>query len=75
MRQAKKIVNKTEVVEVWEKEKGFEKVEVFETTFIMDNVEQPLRYVKFAIKHNDKKRTQIMLITTCMNMALQILFK
>jgi hypothetical protein len=51
LRFVKKTVNKTEAVEVWEHEKGFEKVEVFESTFTMDNVEQPLRFVKFAIIH------------------------
>jgi len=35
-RLARKTVNKTEAVEVWECEKGFEKVEVYESTFIMD---------------------------------------
>jgi len=75
LRLAKKMVNKTEAVDVWEDEKGFEKVEVYESTFTMDNVEQPLRFVKFALKHNDKKRTQIMMVTTCMNMALKTLFK
>ena len=41
----------------------------------MDNVEQPLRFVKFAMKHKNKKRTQIMIVTTCMDMALNTLFK
>ena len=41
----------------------------------MDNVEQPLRFVKFAIKHKNKLRTQIMIVTTCMDMALKTLFK
>ena len=68
MRLAKKTVNKTEVVEVWECEKGFEKVEVYESTYRMDNVEQPLRFVKFAIKHMNKQPTQIMIVTTCMDM-------
>jgi len=75
LRLAKKTVNKTEAVEVWEHEKGFEKVEVFESTFTMDNVEQPLRFVKFAIIHSNKQRTQIMMVTTCMGMALKTLFK
>jgi predicted transposase YbfD/YdcC len=75
LRFAKKIVNKMEAVEVWEDEKGFEKVEVYQSTYTMDNVEQPLRFVKFAIKHKDKKCTQIMIVTTCMDMALKTLFK
>ena len=75
LRLAKKKVNKSEAVEVWEDEKEFEKVEVYESTFTMDNVEQPLRFVKFAMKHKNKKRTQIMIVTTCMDMALKTLYK
>ena len=41
----------------------------------MDNVEQPLRFVKFALKHKNKLRTQIMIVTTCMEMVLKTLFK
>ncbi|WP_242947424.1 transposase [Desulfosporosinus lacus] len=74
LRLAKKTVNKTDAVEVWEDEKGFEKVEVYESTFTMDNVKQPLRYVKFAIKHTNQQHTQIM-VTTCMDMTLKTLFK
>jgi len=58
-----------------EDEKGFEKVKVYESTFTMDNVEQPLRFIKYALKHKNKQCTQIMIITTCMNMALKTLFK
>jgi len=75
LRLVKKKVNKLEVVDVWEDEKGFEKIEVYESIFTMDNVEQPLRFVKFAIKHKNKKRIQIMIVTTCMDMALKTLFK
>ena len=75
MRLARKTVNKTEAVEVWEVEKGFERVEVYESTFTMDNVEQPLRFVKFALNHKNKLRTQIMIVTTCMEMVLKTLFK
>jgi len=41
----------------------------------MDNVEEQLRFVKFALKHKNKKRIQIMIVTTCMDMALKTLFK
>ena len=75
VRQVKKKVNKSEPVGVWEYEKGFEKVFVYESTFTMNGVEQPLRFVKFAIRHPDKKRTQIMIVTTCMEMSLKTLFK
>ncbi|WP_158291377.1 hypothetical protein [Desulfosporosinus sp. Sb-LF] len=45
MLYAKKTADKTEAVEVWVDEKGFEKVEVYQSTFTMDNVEQPLSFV------------------------------
>ncbi|KLU66406.1 transposase DDE domain protein [Desulfosporosinus acididurans] len=75
LRSARKKTNKSKTVDVWEDERGFEKVEVYESIFTMDNVEQPLRFVKFAMKHKDKKRTQIMIVTTCNDMALKTLFK
>ena len=75
VRQVKRLVNKTEPVEVWMKDGEFEKVEVFETEFNMPNVEQGLRFVKFAMKHLDEVRTQIMIVTTCMDMSLKTLFK
>ena len=43
--------------------------------FTMDNVLQPLRFVKFTMKHINKKRTQIMIITTLRGMPLKTLFK
>jgi len=41
----------------------------------MDNVEQPLRFVKFVLEHKNKKRTQIMIITSCMDTSLKTSFK
>lgn len=53
----------------------FEKIEVYELVFIMDKVKEPLRFVKYAMKYPNKKRSQIMIITTCMDMELETLFK
>ena len=75
LRQVKNKVNKSEPVEVWNDEKGFEKIEVYEDTFIMDKVEKPLRFVKYKMKYPNKKRSQIMIVTTCMDMSLKTLFK
>jgi hypothetical protein len=41
----------------------------------MDKVLEPLRFVKYTMKYPNKKRSQIMLVTTCMNMELKTLFK
>ncbi|NRT73813.1 hypothetical protein [Clostridium beijerinckii] len=41
----------------------------------MDKVKEPLRFVKYAMKYQNKKRSQIMIITTCMDVELETLFK
>ncbi len=41
----------------------------------MYNVDRLLRFIKFAMKYPDKKRSQIMVITTNMDMRLKTLFK
>ena len=75
MRQVKNKVNKLESIEVCNAEKGFEKVEIYESTFTMENVLQPLRFVKFTMKHLNKNWSQIMIVTTLMGMPLKILYK
>ena len=41
----------------------------------MNGVEQPLRYVKYAKKKDDKDRSQILIVTTCLDMSLKTLYK
>ena len=41
----------------------------------MDKVLEPLRFVKYTMKYPNKKRSQIMIVTTCINMELKTLFK
>ena len=38
----------------------------------MSGVEQPSRYVKYAKKKDDKDRSQILIVTTCLDMPLKI---
>ena len=61
IRQVKREVNKQDPVEVWTDEKELKSVKVCESEFMMDNV--------------DQKRSQIMIITTNMDMSLKTLFK
>jgi predicted transposase YbfD/YdcC len=75
LRDVKKKVNKMDEVDVWDDEKGYENVKVYESTFKMDNVDRKLRYVKFLMKYPDGKRSQVMIVTTCMKMDLKTLFK
>ena len=75
IRQVKKETNKQESIELWTDEKGFDRVELFESNFMMDNVDRPLRFIKFAMKYPGKKRSQIMIVTSNMEMNLKTLFK
>ena len=74
-RKVKALANKSESVAVWDDEKDIEKIEVYERIFNMNDVGQPLRFVKFAIKHPNKRRSQIMIVTTCTGMSLKTIYK
>ena len=73
IRNIKRTVNKKEKAEVWENKT--EIVEVYEEMFYMTGVEQPLRHVKFAKKKDDKDRSQILIVTTCLDISLKTLYK
>jgi len=73
LRNDKRIANKKEISEIWDNKT--EIIEVYEETFFMSGVEQPLRYVKYAKKKDDKDRSQILIVTTCLDMPLKTLHK
>ncbi len=75
IRQVKNLANKSEPVAVWETEEGIKNVSVYEQTFAMSGVEQPLRFVKYMLKYPNKKRSQIMIVTTSMDISLETIFK
>ncbi len=63
LREAKKILNKSESVEVWNLERQ-KCIKVYESMFKMSNVKNPLRLVKFKVKNSDGIRSQIIIVTT-----------
>ena len=75
LKEVKAKTNKQDPTEIWTDEKEFESIKVYESIFEMDNVNRPLRFIKFAMKHSNKKRSQIMIVTTNMDMSLKTLFK
>lgn len=75
VREIRKKVNKLDEVEVWTDIEGYENVKVYEGNFNMDNIEKPLRFIKFLMKKPDGKRSQIMIVATYMEMELRTLFK
>ena len=75
IRAIKRKVHTLDPVEIWDYEKGFARVSVSESTFLMDNVNCPLRFVKYAMKHPDGRRSQILIVTSCLEMSLSTIFK
>lgn len=73
IKQIKRKVNKKEAAEIWENIN--EKIEVYEELFYMSGVDKNLRYVKYAKQKSTKERSQIMIITTCLNISLKSLYK
>ncbi len=71
--EVKSIVNKKEPSTSWYE--GDTLIEAFEDELYMNNVDQRLRFVKFTRKHKDDSRSQELLITSCLDLNLQTLFK
>lgn len=74
LRDAKRMLNKSEPVEVWNLERQ-KCIKVYESVFEMSNVKEPLRLVKFAIKNSDGSRSQIIIVTTLKKASLKTLYK
>lgn len=75
IRQVKKLVNKQEPIEVWKDVDGFERIDVYEAEFFMNDVEQPLRFVKFKLKRSSINRSETMIVTSLMDVGLKTLLK
>lgn len=53
-------------------------IEVYESTFYMNDMEEPIRYIKCSKEKKDcdrTERTQMLIITTCMDMKLETLYR
>jgi len=75
IKATKKVVHKLDPVVVWGQNHEFERVSISESTFMMDKVDQPLRFVKFEMKRLNGRYSQILIVTSCMDMKLETLFK
>ena len=74
LRDAKRMLNKSEPVEVWNLERQ-KCIKVYESMFEISNVKEPLRLVKFAKKNSDGSRSQIIIVTTLKKAPLKTLYK
>ena len=66
---------RSDEVAIWTDIIGYESITVYEGTFRMKNIDRDIRFVKFLMKKPNGKRSQIMIITTSMDMDLSTLFK
>jgi len=48
---------------------------VYEEEFYMSGVEKTLRYIKYSNKKENKERSQILIVNTCLNIPLKTLYK
>jgi len=76
LKEVKRQTNLTDKVLKF-KEDGYD-IKVYESIFYMNDMEEPIRYIKYA---KEKKvsaktiRTQMLIITTCMDMKLEMLYR
>ncbi|MBU3097672.1 transposase [Clostridium sp. DSM 17811] len=67
--------NKEDKKENWYDKNRALEIKAYEKSFYMDNVDRPLRYVKFTKKKNDKEYSKVLLITTSFEIPLKVLYK
>ena len=75
LKEVKAKTNKQDPIETWTDKNEFESIKVYTSIFEMDNVDRPLRFIKFAMKKSNNERSQIMIVTTNIDMSLKTLYK
>ena len=76
LKEVKRATNNTDAV-VKYNQNGYD-IEVYESTFCMNDMDEPFRYIKYAKEKQDgdkTERTQVLIITTCMDMKLEMLYR
>jgi len=73
IRKVKKITNKKKPIKYWNN--GEYNIEAYESIFYMDGVESRLRFLKFAKKKRNGKRSQVLIVTTAMDMRIKTVYK
>ncbi|MBN2835618.1 MAG: transposase, partial [Candidatus Delongbacteria bacterium] len=73
IREVKRITNKKEPVNCWYD--GEYKIEAYESVFHMAGVDEPLKYLKFAKKHKNGEHSQMLIVTTAMDMSAKTIYR
>ena len=75
VKKVKRKANKLGPVAAWQSEKDHAQILVFESQFMMTDVDRPLRFVKYLFKYENGRRYQIMVVTNCLGMRHRTLLK
>ncbi len=73
IREVKRITNKKEPMKCWHD--GEYKIEAYESTFSMAGVKEPLRYLKFAKINKNGDHSQMLIVTTAIDMSMKTVYK
>jgi len=73
IRKVKTFTNTKQPIRSWSD--GDYEITAFESIFNMDGVQSPLRYVKFAKRKCNGERSQVLIVTTALDMNLRTLYK
>ena len=75
IKDVKTQVNQSTEKETWYDEKRECEVKAYEQKFYMDDVQEPLRFVKFTKKKSVTDRSQVLLVTSDFHIPLKTLYK
>lgn len=75
IKEVKTKINKSDVKELWQDKKRGCEVKAYEESFRMDEVSDPIRFVKFSKKTRQGNYSQVLLVTSANNIPLQTLYK
>ncbi len=73
VKNVKRLTNKKDSNTKWND--NHYRIKASESIFHMAGLEQPLRYIKFAKKHIKGDRSQVLIVTTAMDMNVKTVYK
>ena len=73
IRNVKRETNTKQSTRCWHD--GEYEITAFESIFNMDGVQSPLRYVKFAKRKSNGERSQVLIVTTAIEMSIKTIYR
>ena len=73
VKKVKRITNKKDYIHEWQDNNY--NIKASESIFHMPGVDKPLRYVKFAKRNKNGDRSQVLIVTTAMDMNIKTIYR